>query len=147
MKSLFSSFLLFLTFYSVIAQIPQGINYQAVVRGANGLPLRDSTKVAFEVEFLDLNDASLGTYDTKTDYPNLAVKKYGVVSFVIDVSGIQDITALRKIKIKETKIFSFLLIMKYCLNCVDFDGSILFLLKAINLKKFQSDPSHGNRMR
>lgn len=68
----------------MLAQVPQGINYQSVVRGSNGNPLANQP-ATFNFNYIDKSDNSIDyieTFQTVTD-------EFGVVNFVLGTGTIQ----------------------------------------------------------
>ena len=62
-----------------VAQVPQGINYQTVVRNTNGNPVTNQA-VAFRISVLEDNALGNTVY---TEEHSLTTNAFGLVNFVI----------------------------------------------------------------
>src|ERR1043165_8145549 len=82
MKTTFLISLCLLAFTVVIAQAPQGMNYQAVVRNAQGIPVAANTPVA--LQFNIHNSSALGSV-VYTETINSTVNQFGLVN--VEIGG------------------------------------------------------------
>lgn len=83
MKKIFTMVALLFSL-NMLAQVPQGINYQSVVRGNDGNPLANQS-ATFNFNYIDKSDNSIDyieTFQTVTD-------EFGVVNFVLGTGTIQ----------------------------------------------------------
>jgi microcystin-dependent protein len=84
MKKLLPLLLVLLAGYQVFAQSPQGMNYQAIVRNANGQPVTANTPVKLRFTIHDLTANGTAVYnETLNDTTN----QFGLVEVVIGSSG------------------------------------------------------------
>jgi hypothetical protein len=91
-KFSFQSFILaillsFFQFNNAFAQIPQGFNYQAVIRDANGDPLSNQ---AITVTFVIADNMNLGYQFYSEEHVNVMTNEFGLVNLVI---GEGDVTS------------------------------------------------------
>src|SRR5687767_10689791 len=84
-KVLLSLLLLTAVIFSVEAQVPQRLNYQAVVRDANGIPVANNTPVRLRFTIHDGTSGGPSVY--QESHNSLFANQFGLVTAQIGAFG------------------------------------------------------------